>query len=54
VNTAFVEGLHLALRCGDAAMATTAVLVAVLLRTTSGIASEPTQPEEPAYQSGGS
>ncbi len=54
VNTAFVEGLHLALRCGGAAMATAAVLVAVLLRSASGRATapagEPTQQDEPAYQ----
>ncbi|MEU6019542.1 hypothetical protein ABZ826_37865 [Streptomyces sp. NPDC047515] len=54
VNTAFVEGLHLALRCGGAAMATAAVLVAVLLRSASSQATEPadepTQQDEPAYQ----
>ncbi|WP_457034255.1 MFS transporter, partial [Kitasatospora sp. P5_F3] len=43
VDHAFVDGLHLALRCGSAALAVTAVLVALLLgraggaaRTTSG------------------
>jgi hypothetical protein len=41
VNTAFIEGLHLALRCGGAAMATAAVLVAVLLRSASGQATAP-------------
>ena len=54
VNTAFIEGLHLALRCGGAAMAAAAVLVAVLLRSASGQATapadEPTQQDEPAYQ----
>jgi MFS family permease len=54
LNAAFIEGLHLALRCGSAAMATAAVLVAVLLRPTPGLAiaptGEPTQQDEPAYQ----
>ncbi|MCX4734667.1 MFS transporter [Streptomyces sp. NBC_01363] len=54
VNAAFVEGLHLALRCGGAAMVTAAVLVAVLLRPASSQATapagEPTQQDEPAYQ----
>ncbi|MEU9557078.1 MFS transporter [Streptomyces fumanus] len=36
VNAAFVEGLHLALRCGGAVMATAAVVVAVLLRPAPG------------------
>ncbi|MEU9624751.1 MFS transporter [Streptomyces sp. NPDC088251] len=53
VNTAFIEGLHLALRCGGAAMATAAVIVAVLLRSASGRATapagEPAQQDEPAY-----
>ncbi|MFJ4846784.1 MULTISPECIES: MFS transporter [unclassified Streptomyces] len=54
VNAAFVEGLHLALRCGGAAMATAAVLVAVLLRSTPSQvtepADEPVQRDEPAYR----
>ncbi|MGW0875973.1 hypothetical protein ACWD3Z_36605 [Streptomyces sp. NPDC002740] len=53
VNTAFIEGLHLALRCGGAAMAAAAVLVAVLLRSASSQANaptdEPTRQDEPAY-----
>ncbi|KDN85896.1 MFS transporter [Kitasatospora cheerisanensis] len=36
VDTAFVDALHLALRCGSAALAATAVLVAVLLHRAAG------------------
>ncbi|MER6628973.1 MFS transporter [Streptomyces sp. NPDC000987] len=54
VDTAFVDGLHLALRCGGAAMAVAAVLVAVLLRPASSRATapadEPAQQDEPAYR----
>lgn len=38
VNAAFVDALHLALRCGSAAMAASALLVALLLRPRRGVA----------------
>ncbi|MEV4611031.1 MFS transporter [Kitasatospora sp. NPDC049258] len=51
---AFVEGLHLALRCGSAALAGTAALVALLLRPrpatpTAPAADRPTPAAEPAH-----
>ncbi|GAA2107131.1 MFS transporter [Kitasatospora saccharophila] len=49
VDTAFVDALHLALRCGSATLATTAVLVALLLRPTPTAApARPTTPEPAA------
>ncbi|MFJ9521774.1 MFS transporter [Kitasatospora sp. NPDC101801] len=41
VDHAFVDGLHLALRCGSAALAVTAVLVALLLGRLSGGTARP-------------
>ncbi|MBD0693244.1 MFS transporter [Streptomyces sp. CBMA123] len=51
VDGAFVDGIHLALRCGSVLLAVTAVLVAVLLgraRPLAPAAPGETRPEEPA------
>ncbi|MFD8387148.1 MFS transporter [Streptomyces sp. NPDC059679] len=54
VNDAFVDGLHLALRCGSVCLAVAAVVVALLLRQASrpsaAPAGDPTQQDAPAYQ----
>ncbi|MEV4555818.1 MFS transporter [Kitasatospora sp. NPDC049285] len=44
VDGAFVDGVHLALRCGSAALAVTAVLVALLLHRPGSPATTPTGP----------
>jgi hypothetical protein len=41
VNAAFIDALHLALRCGSAALAAAALLVALLLRRQRGITPSP-------------
>ncbi|MER7467395.1 hypothetical protein [Streptomyces sp. NPDC097981] len=41
VNAAFIDALHLALRCGSAALAAAALLVALLLRPQRGVAPSP-------------
>ncbi|MFE2108329.1 MFS transporter [Kitasatospora sp. NPDC059463] len=45
---AFTDGIHLALRCGSAALAVAAVLVALLLRGTAAPAPAPTGRDVPA------
>ncbi|MFD7781574.1 MFS transporter [Streptomyces nojiriensis] len=49
VNAAFIDALHLALRCGSATLAAAALLVALLLRPRRGITPPPAD-ERPAPQ----